>query len=224
MGAAEGTEVAVSLRDEFRLVTSGFAMALGVCFLAVLVIEVTRRLQDAPAHTIQEGPQCFMAENSPEVPTAPLPPPPPPLPTLWDRGTDAEVAAVNDIIWHYSSDPWLVAAVIKVESGGRIKATSHVGARGLMQLMPRTAAAQATITDLDYFDGIEYSPAWNVRVGIEYLEYLLRRYRGNYDHALTAYNRGPYNTDAILRTYGKLPAHVKESYSDKVLKRKESGR
>jgi soluble lytic murein transglycosylase-like protein len=197
----------------------GEKVPIAICFLAAMLplsVFFIPWETHAPTH-IPDGPQCFMAENPPAVPTAPLPPPAPPLPALWDEGTPEQVAAVNDIIWYYASDPQLVAAVIHVESRGRIRAKSHVGARGLMQLMPRTAEAQAVISDLEYYDGIEYVPQWNVRVGIEYLEYLLRRYKNNYEHALTAYNRGPYNTDSILRTYGELPDRVKASYSDLVL-------
>jgi soluble lytic murein transglycosylase-like protein len=187
----------------------------------VTVAAILLKPTEAPEHQIQDGPMCFMAENPPETASkAPLPPPPPPLPVLWDNGTDAEIAAVNDILWSESSDPLLMAALIKVESSGNPRAVSSAGAGGLMQLMPKTAESMAAILDLDYSDELRFAPAWNVRVGVAYFEWLLVRFAGNTEHALTAYHRGIGNTRAILRTYGELPSHVKAMYSDLVLQRK----
>jgi hypothetical protein len=180
-----------------------------------------------PVPVVQDGPQCFMADpvyTATVDPSIPLPPPPPPLPTLWDKGTEAETAAVNDFLWNEAEYPRLVEAVIHVESRGRIRAVSSAGALGLMQIMPRTAEYMAGLLDIHYEPGIEYVPQWNVRVGTAYLEYLVGRYHGNFDHALTAYHRGPSNTDYILRTYGALPPHVKAAYSDLVLKHMIGGK
>jgi hypothetical protein len=178
---------------------------------------------DAP---ILEGPMCYGAENPPSTVdrSVPLPPPPPPLPTLWDRGTEVQTAAVNDFLWNEAQHPRLVEAVIHVESRGRINAVSSAGAMGLMQLMPTTAEYMAGLLDIHYEPGIEYVPQWNVRVGTAYLEYLIGRYHGDFAHALTAYNRGPANTDHILRTYGALPPHVKAAYSDLVLEHMIGGK
>lgn len=105
-------------------------------------------------------------------------------------------------------DPALIAAVIHVESRGKVGAVSSAGARGLMQIMPATARYLAARLGITYYDGIEFNPKWSVMMGATYLEELLRRYDGDTELALTAYNRGPTNTDHILGKYGKLPVEV----------------
>lgn len=115
-------------------------------------------------------------------------------------------------------DPGLVMAVIAQESGGRSDAVSPRGARGLMQLMPETAAELGVNAD---------NPAQNVRGGVAYLGNMLNRYGGNVEHALMAYNWGPGNMDAWLRT-GKgvngqtMPAETR-AYASGVLGRLEGG-
>ena len=200
------------------LQSCGHYVLITVVAIAALVLKPTK---DPPV-VIQDGPVCFMAENPPSAVghSVPLTPPPPPLPVLWDKGTDIEVAAVNDILYSYSSDPFLVAALIQVESSGNPKAVSSAGCRGLGQLCPATAKAMAQILDLDYYDGIEFLPAWNARVSVEYIEHLLQVFDGDQEKALQAYFRGPSNVRHILRTYGEFPPHVKAEYSDKIFRRK----
>ena len=76
----------------------------------------------------------------------------------------------------------LVRAVIAAESAGNPRAVSPVGAIGLMQLMPGTAAALGVNP---------WSPRDNLRGGISYLASLLRDFDGNTRLALIAYNAGP---------------------------------
>ena len=88
-------------------------------------------------------------------------------------------------------DPALVSAVIAQESGGRQDVTSSAGAKGLMQLMPGTAKGLGVDPN---------DPAQNLRGGVTYLRQMLARYGGNVEHALMAYNWGPGNVDAWLKT------------------------
>jgi hypothetical protein len=168
-----------------------------------------------------EGPMCYGASNVGRTVSVPLAPEPPPLPRLWetdDPGYHEQMEAVNDFLWNECPRPHLMAGLIHVESFGNPTVVSYAGARGLTQLMPRTAEYMAGLLDVAYYDGVEFVPAWNVRVGWAYLEYLLRYFDGNEVHALTAYNRGIGNTRFILREYGELPQHVVDFYAAKVLR------
>jgi soluble lytic murein transglycosylase-like protein len=77
----------------------------------------------------------------------------------------------------------LALSVARSESSFRPHAISRTGAMGLMQLMPRTAAALGVE---DAFD-----PVQNADAGTRYLGWLSRRYRGDRVRAIAAYNAGP---------------------------------
>ena len=103
--------------------------------------------------------------------------------------------AVGDLRQHvsrfaeeYNIDEELIRAVIQVESGWRTDAVSGKGAKGLMQLMPRTAAMLGVE---DAFD-----PVQNIEGGVKYLAQLTDKYEGDVEMALAAYNAGPSRVDA----------------------------
>jgi hypothetical protein len=87
----------------------------------------------------------------------------------------------------YSMDADLIHCVIAVESNFDPKATSPKNARGLMQLLPQTAAHFGV---KDVFD-----PEENVNAGTRYLHELLAKYHNNLTLALAAYNAGPERVD-----------------------------
>ncbi len=88
-------------------------------------------------------------------------------------------------------DPFLVAAVIYAESHYNPQATSPVGARGLMQLMPLTAAGIARrIGDTGFTIDRLYDPALNIKYGTYHLQGLMGRYAGDVAPAIVAYNGG----------------------------------
>ncbi|MFN3821761.1 MAG: transglycosylase SLT domain-containing protein [bacterium] len=87
----------------------------------------------------------------------------------------------------YQIDPDLVRAVIAVESGGKPDTISPKGAKGLMQIMDSTATEMGLTQP--------FHPAENIFAGTRYLSLLLKRYQGDINLALAAYNAGPGSVD-----------------------------
>jgi soluble lytic murein transglycosylase len=102
---------------------------------------------------------------------------------------EAEIGGAAD---RYDVDPYLLAAVARAESSFNPRAESHMGARGLMQLMPDTVDF---IAGLDSYRGDDdpdlTDPEDSLELGACYLAYLLRRFDGDETAALAAYNAGP---------------------------------
>jgi soluble lytic murein transglycosylase-like protein len=110
----------------------------------------------------------------------------------------------------YDVDPALVAAVVETESRFRTHARSQVGARGLMQLMPRTGRWLGA-NNL-------YDPNQNVDAGTKYLSYLTQRFDGNLKKTIAAYNAGEGN---VRRYQGVPPFRETRSYVKQVMSRYE---
>lgn len=92
-------------------------------------------------------------------------------------------------------DPDLINSVIHFESGFHAHAKSSKGARGLMQLMPATAA-RLGVSDI-------YDPRANVHGGTRYLRELINHYHNDLGKALAAYNAGP----GSVERYGGIPPY-----------------
>lgn len=100
----------------------------------------------------------------------------------------------------------LISAVIRVESGFNARAVSRKGARGLMQLMPGTAAVLGV---RDSFDPLE-----NIDGGVRHLRGLLDRFGNDLPRVLAAYNAG----EGAVHTYGGIPPYPEtQSYVGRIL-------
>ena len=97
----------------------------------------------------------------------------------------------------FSVDPRLVKSVMLVESGFNPQAISRKGARGLMQLMPETAAEHGVrMSDI-------HDPERNIAAGTQHLSRLLSYYGGDLVKTLAAYNAG----EAAVDRYGGVPPY-----------------
>jgi hypothetical protein len=140
-------------------------------------------------------------------------PPTPPLPAALPSTTPGAKLSPADLAEmlakagdEHNLDVDLLASLVKAESGGNARAVSRTGARGLMQLMPSTAAG------LGVSDSFE--PRQNVRGGSAYLDALLIRYHDNMALALAAYNAGP---AAVDKYHGIPPYHETQAYVARVI-------
>ena len=148
------------------------------------------------------------ASGLPETPpVAPGPPPPatteptplPPAPRFADDAADPPAAygeLAREAAELYSLPVELVLAVIKVESAFNARAVSRVGAMGLMQLMPQTAAELGVTNAFD--------PRQNVFGGVKLLRILVNTFEGQVSLALAAYNAGA----GAVRRAGRIPPIV----------------
>jgi soluble lytic murein transglycosylase-like protein len=117
----------------------------------------------------------------------------------------------------HNIDEDLLASLVRAESGGQVRAVSRTGARGLMQLMPKTA------DELGVKDS--FRPDENIAGGSAYLDQLLTRYHDNVALALAAYNAGP---AAVDKYHGVPPYRETQAYVARVIRefnrRKHAGR
>lgn len=117
-----------------------------------------------------------------------------------ESDSSLETASIDTLVRHYARkhalDPDLVKAVVKAESNFDPACVSSAGARGLMQVMP-TTAAEMEIYDL-------FDPSQNIAAGSRYLRQMFERFSGNLDLALAAYNAGP----STVENYGGVPPYA----------------
>jgi soluble lytic murein transglycosylase-like protein len=134
------------------------------------------------------APVVQAAESAPEVVAAPAEEDetyiPADVPTSGDRELDLIIFRAGE---RHGVDPRFIHHVIWQESKYKVRARSHVGAQGLMQLMPPTAKRFGC---LDAHD-----PASNIEAGTKYLRWLLKRFNGNVSLALAGYNAGEGSVD-----------------------------
>jgi soluble lytic murein transglycosylase-like protein len=117
---------------------------------------------------------------------------------------------IYDIAREASIEPKLAYGLIKTESTFNERAVSPVGARGLTQVMPRTAAWLVPGTRTQDL----YDRETNLRLGFTYLNQMIDKYKGDVRLALLAYNRGPGTVDRVLKRGG----NPDNGYADKVLR------
>ncbi len=169
-----------------------------------------QRMLTYVAGTPPEPPDCL---RPPEPPDAWGPPRPDPVADLGPDPFDdlpqwkQKVADLVQVTApQYGVDPRLALSVIAVESNFDATARSHKDARGLMQLIPKTAA-RFKVKD-------SFNAKQNLHGGLAYLRFLLAYYRGEVTLAAAAYNAGE---AAVDRYRGVPPYPETQAYVKRVL-------
>lgn len=100
-------------------------------------------------------------------------------------------------------------AIARQESAYQPTARSHVGASGLMQLMPRTARSTAKKNSIPYRRSSQlFNPEINISLGTAYLSEMQKRFNNNQVYATAAYNAGPHRIKRWLKQRGNLPIDI----------------
>ncbi len=144
-------------------------------------------LQPPPEDAAPAAP-AQVARAPKATPLPPLPPPP--------NAPPAIVLFVNLVAPEYKLEPQLVLQVMAVESNFDPLARSPKDARGLMQLLPETAA-RFGVRNL-------HDPVQNIRGGMKYLRWLLAYFQGDLSLALAAYNAG----ERAVERYRGVPPYA----------------
>ena len=119
--------------------------------------------------------------------------------------TSAYSNEIREAVSKFGVDEAIIRAIIHAESAYRPNAISHAGAQGLMQLIPATASRFGVS---DPFD-----PGQNIRGGVQYLAWLMKRYSSNLTLVAAAYNAGE---GAVDRNGGVPPYSETQRYVQRV--------
>jgi len=130
-----------------------------------------------------------------------------PLEFAPSRGSAEYDAHIEEACALYRIPPALARAVMAAESNFNPKAVSRMGAMGLMQLMPGTAA-EMFVTDA-------FDPKQNIHGGVRYLRVLANMFDGDMVRIVAAYNAGP---EAVKRAGGIPQIAETQEYVERVLR------
>jgi len=109
---------------------------------------------------------------------------------------DAYSAEIARASRDFGVEEAVVRAIMHAESAFNPNALSRAGAQGLMQLMPATAARFGVVNAFD--------PEQNIRGGVEYLAWLLKRFKGDLTLAAAGYNAG----EGAVQRHGGVPPYA----------------
>ena len=170
-------------------------------------IEQAARMFRAVGGVVADVPECM---RDPQVvqqnPVSAVSPESLPF-QIQTRAPKVIVDLVKKIAFGYQVEPQLVLAIMRAESNFDVAAVSSKNARGLMQLMPDTAARFGV---KDVFD-----PKQNIRGGVAYLRWLLAYFEGDLTLVAAAYNAG----EGTVERYKGVPPYLEtRSYVSRVVR------
>lgn len=133
--------------------------------------------------------------------------------------TDDEVHQLTNVIYteskRYEYDPMFILAIILTESSFKKGQRSHVGARGLMQVVPFVGKDLADRSDVEWTGSSTlFQPEANIKLGTQHLFEQILKF-GDVKKALVAYNVGETRLRSIIRRNKPIP----KNYLNKVMRR-----
>lgn len=112
--------------------------------------------------------------------------------------------AIKEEAKRYGIDPYVAAGLIRQESVFNPNATSRVGARGLMQVMPATGQLVSKRQGGGAISAADlYNPSLNIKLGMNYLAQVLGQF-GRIEYAAAAYNAGPSRAQRWIAERGSM--------------------
>lgn len=168
---------------------------------------VARHLFESAAEQGHQHSRQILLYFAPSSTTAAMPacllPDPVPVQTAEEQSASEHVfpdgpisGIVAKLAPRYGVDPRLALAIISVESGFNVRATSVRNAKGLMQLMPQTAQRFRVENVFDAED--------NIKGGLSYLRWLLAYFKGDVALVAAAYNAG----EGAVEKYRGVPPYA----------------
>lgn len=128
---------------------------------------------------------------------------------------------------NYQISPEFIYAIIRQESGFRDRVVSSAGARGLMQVMPKTAAMVAKTERIPYHNQEQlFTYQKNIHIGVAYLKHLTGRFNHHPVLVAAAYNAGPHQVRYWLKNHppkdidiwiDTLPWHETRNYLKNIM-------
>ena len=96
--------------------------------------------------------------------------------------------------------------LIRQESLFNANVQSRAGAIGLMQIMPETGRLLHANSEMNgpFSTNILFDPEANIRLGVQYIDQLNKRFKKNRTHILVSYNAGPHNLKKWLKRFNHL--------------------
>jgi soluble lytic murein transglycosylase-like protein len=174
-------------------------------FFALLLAGRLAQAQAFFSYVDDNGVKVFTNIPPKNAPREQNPPPSPEVSpsVIAASSSSVPVTRFDPIIKKYASqyriDPSLIRSMIATESGFNERAVSRKGARGLMQLMPATAARVGVYNTLD--------PDQNIRGGVLHMRSLLDAFNNNLPLSLAAYNAG----ENLVQRLGRIP-NIRETH------------
>lgn len=149
------------------------------------------------------------------------------------KAVEAHAPLLREAARESRVDPNLLAGIMLAESTGRVNAESSAGALGLFQLMLPTARERAQLLGFaePTRDELLSNAELNTRLAADYVQWLQRRYHGDIEQTLVAYNAGPGKLERWIKDAGSYDSWRSEreaagdsqvlAYASKVMRYRE---